>query len=118
MEAKMALDRLISLKLIEKKDDKYQKTSNDLITQNRDITTPALKRLQKQFRQKAMESLENDPIAKRSMTGITIAIDPAKLDLAKQKMDQFLLDLNKELDTGEERKVYQLTLSFFPLEKD
>jgi uncharacterized protein (TIGR02147 family) len=84
LEAKLAIDRLVSLGLLSANNGKLKKTSKRVMTTDRHLTSPALKRRQKQLLEKAISSLENDPIEKRNMCAMTMAIDPKKIPKAKK----------------------------------
>ena len=74
--------------------------------------------LQKNLRKKAIKSLENDPIHTRSMTSMTMAIDPKKIKQAKELIDEFEINLSEFLEHGKKKEVYQLCISLFPLKGD
>jgi hypothetical protein len=67
--------------------------------------------------EKAVISVEEDPIEARSMTGMTMAIDPAKLPEAKQMITEFNRGLCKFLESGPRKQVYQLGVCLYPLQK-
>jgi len=68
--------------------------------------TTALKRRQKQILEKAISSLENDPIEIRSMTRMTIAIAPEKLPEAKKMILEFNREMSRFLESGNKKEVY------------
>jgi uncharacterized protein (TIGR02147 family) len=117
MEAKFAFDRLQDLKLLQKVDGKWRFVDQDITTEDKSLTTPALKRRQKQVLEKAIEALENDPIETRSMTGMTMAIDPEKIPEAKKLISEFNRKMSKFLETGKKSEVYELQISLFSLQK-
>jgi len=117
-ESKLALDRLLKLKLLTRdKSGFYVRTlKENLTTQNKNVTTASLKTWQKQIREKAIASLENDPIEVRNMSSITMAINPKKIKEAKTMIDDFQEKISKFLEQGEQEQVYQLCVSLFPLQ--
>jgi uncharacterized protein (TIGR02147 family) len=116
-EAKLAVERLIKLGLLRLgKRGLLERTQERLTTANKSVTTGALRRWQKQIREKAIYSLENDPIESRSMSSITMAIDPAKIERARHLIDEFQEKLAEFLESGPKEKVYQLSVSLFPLQ--
>lgn len=115
-EAKLALDRLLSLDLIEVIDGKLHKTEVQLTTADKALTAPALRRRQKQILEKSIHSLENDPIEDRNHTAMTMAIDPRKIPHAKAMIQNFTNDLMKYLESGERTRVYELSIGLFPLQ--
>lgn len=117
LEAKLALERLISLGLLVKENGNYVKSNKQLETSDTHLTTPALRKLQGQFLEKAIEALENEPIESRYTGGMTMAIDPKKINVAKKLINEFIDRLSEVLETGEELEVYQFSASLFSLEK-
>lgn len=117
-EAKLAIDRLLSLGLLEKKNGKLVKTKAKLSTADRHITTPALRKNQRQFLEKGIHSLENDPIEVRSHTNMTMAIDSSKIEIAKKMIREFQMHLCDFLETGKRDQVYNLSVALYPLQKN
>lgn len=118
LEAKLAIERLIKLGLLEEKDGRFIKTEAHITTRDKHLTTPALKKLQRELLEKAIFSLENVDIEKRSQTGMTMSIDPQKLPIAKKMIEEFANQICQVLETGKRKKVYQLSVSLFPLQKE
>lgn len=114
---KLALDRLVNLGLIRIEENLFVRTNEQFTSKNRAVTSPALRQLQKGLREKAIESLENDPIEMRSMTSMTMAVDPQKLQQARVLIEEFQEKMSVFLEEGKREKVYQLTVSLFPLER-
>jgi uncharacterized protein (TIGR02147 family) len=116
-EARLALDRLLELGLLQEQDGKVKMNDEPFMTADRHLTTPALRKLQKQTLEKAIHSLENDPIEERNMTTMTMAIDPEKLSAAKALIDEFNLKLSAFLESGPRKQVYNLGICLYPLQK-
>jgi uncharacterized protein (TIGR02147 family) len=114
--AKLAIERMLKLGLLFDDDGVLKRTNDRLTTANKDLTSAALKKLQKQIREKAIYSLEHDPVHHRSMTSMTMAINPSKLQLAKTLIDEFQEKLCDLLEQDEKEKVYQLEIGLFPLQ--
>lgn len=118
LQAKLAIERLISLNLLTRDQSGFLKRHSKNITiANKNATSAALKKWQRQLREKAIASLESDPIEVRSMTSITMAINPAKIKEAKSLIDEFQERLSEFLEQGSKKKVYQLCVSLYPLQK-
>ena len=117
IQAKLAVHRLLHLGLLEIKNGKLTKTKINITTSNKTVTTPALRQYQKQILEKALHSLENDPIGVRNMTGMTMAISPEKLPEAKVYIEEFMKNMCTLLETGSNRQVYQLGINLYPLQK-
>ena len=115
-ESRLAVDRLLNLGLLKMKNSRLTKTSEQLSTEDKHLTTPALKRNQKQFLEKALYSLENDKIEERNMSSMTMAIDPKKIKAAKKMIHEFNQELCKFLESGKRKRVYNLEISLYPLQ--
>lgn len=118
LEAEYALARLVRLGLLGYVDGVLKKTSRFVTTKDKSYSTPALRQSQRQILKSAMKALDHDPIERRSANGMTMAIDPAKLPLAKQMIRDFMAHLCEVVEAGEQKEVYQLSVQFFSLEQN
>jgi uncharacterized protein (TIGR02147 family) len=116
-EAKLALERLVKLGLLEKKGKKFIKVKAKLSTTDRHLSTSALRKNQKQLLEKSIYSLENDPIENRNHTNMMMAIDAKKIKMAKKMIREFQMSLCNYLEAGKQDKVYNLSISLIPLSK-
>lgn len=116
LEAKLALERLLELELLRKQGHTLLKTNRQMTTSNLQTTTGAHRQHQKQMLEKSVEALELVPLHKRDHRGMTMAIDPAKIPYAKKAINEFIHKLCSELETGQQKQVYQLAVSLFPLQ--
>jgi uncharacterized protein (TIGR02147 family) len=116
-EAKLAIERLLSLGLLERKGGKLIKSKEKLSTTDRRLTTPALRKNQKQFLEKAIHSLENDPLEERSHTNMTMAIDSSKIETAKKMIREFQMALCNYLESGNRDRVFNLSVALYPVQK-
>jgi len=117
IEAKLAVDRLLKLGLLTEKDGKLVKTQERLTTADKHLTTPGLRKYQKQILEKAIYSLENDPIEIRNMSGMTMSVDPKNIPMAKKLIDECSRQISQLMQNGNQTEVYQLHVSLFPLTK-
>lgn len=115
-DVRQAIERLIRLNLLVKEGGLLKRTSTNLTTADKNLTTVALRQQQKQVRLKAIDALENLPPEKRRMSSVTLAIDESKLQHAFQLLDEFCESLSEALQEGKKTKVYQFEVSFFPLQ--
>lgn len=115
-EALLALGRLQRVGLLEKKRGRLRKTNRILSTKDKHRTTPFLKQHQKQMLERAIRSIEVDDISVRQMNGLTMAIDPRKLPLAKKLVENFMVSVCKVLESGTPKQVYQMQVALFPLQ--
>ncbi len=119
-EARLAVERLKTLGMIEEtKDGKIVDRSGGYTsTLANDFSAAAFRNLQKQILEKGVQALEEIPFEKRSQTSMTMAIDPAKIPIAKKMIQKFQEELNAFLGvttktTGGE--VYHLGVSLYPV---
>lgn len=117
MEAKLAIDRLIQLELLSDDNGQLRKSDFNLDTKDKNKTSSFLKRRQKQILDKSAYSLENDPIEQRNHSALTLCIDPELIPEAKNRIQSFMWELGQLLVTGEPRRVYELSVNLFPLQK-
>jgi uncharacterized protein (TIGR02147 family) len=115
-ETKLALERLLDLGLLKLERGRLIKTDVQLSTTDKHLTTPALRKNQKQFLEKAIASLDQDPIEKRSHTSMTMAIDPSKMNQAKKLIRDFNKSMCELLESGEQKQVYNLQIALYPLQ--
>ena len=117
-EAKLAIDRLIDLELLEIKKGKLIATSSQLrLKKMYTATNLARKNKQKQIRKKAINCIDEIPIEFRSMTSMTMPIDLSLLPEAKNLIEEFNEKMCILLESKQKQKVYALEVSLFPLQK-
>lgn len=116
VEAVGAVKRLERLKLVERRGRKLVRTSEPVRTTS-DIPSPALKKFHSQQLELARESITHVPVELRDITSITMAIDPNRLKLAKEKIAEFRNLLCELLEGVEQTDVYLLSIQLFPLKK-
>lgn len=117
VQSRWALEQLVRLGLLVREGKTLRKSTPHMDTADKSVTTPALRKLQKQVLQKAMHSLENDPIEERSVSSMTMAIDPKKLQIAKKLIEDFTDQLCNVLESGNRKRVYQFSVALFPLQR-
>lgn len=124
-EAKLAVERLISLGfLLKTEDGKLIKSGNGtsglrIISDDYASYIAALRQSISQFGDKAMQAMHDIPNSLRANMTLTVAIDSTLVADAKKKITQFTRTLADELEMKSEKKdhVYELMVSFFPLTK-
>ena len=117
MEAKLAVERLLQLELLEEVNGNLMKTDFNLDTKDKSKTSAFLKRRQKQILLKSIESLENDPIEERNHSALTVCIAQDQIPEAKKRIQAFMWELAQVLVKGEPERVYELSVNLFPLQK-
>ena len=117
LEAKMAVDRLLRLEILERNDDgKLYRTTNHLSTST-DVASSGIRHFQKQILEKSLYSLEHDDILERDITSITVAINEDRIMEAKKEIMKFRKKLAEFLCVGEKTRVYNLGIHLIPLSK-
>ncbi len=111
-----ALSRLYRLGLTKTHNGRLVPSGCQLTTTN-DVPSSVLRQANRQYIEKALVSLETDPVDRRDITGITMAIDPEKLPEAKRMLLDFRRELASCLESGDKQDVYRLNLQLFPLSK-
>jgi len=118
VEAKIAIDRLIRVGLVEVSDDgEYIDVSGGKSTNiSNDMTHGALRKMQKQLLEKSIECLEKIPYEKRNNTSMTMGIDTRKLPEAFEEIKKFRRKMGKFLgDVNHKDQVYNLSIALYPL---
>jgi len=116
LEAKLAVERLLNVGLLIEQNGRLQCTHDHITTADKNITTPALKRRVKQSLEKAVQSVERDSIDLRSMTYMTMAIDPKRMLEAKKLIEQFTNQMSGLLESGPRLEVYEFGIYLYPLQ--
>jgi uncharacterized protein (TIGR02147 family) len=117
-EAKLAINRLVSLGLITQTKGRWKQTSAPMRI-GTELSTTAARQFQKQLLEKALFSLENDDLASRDITSMTFSMDPSHLNYASERITEFRRALTADLEKkGKPKAVYSLTIQLFPLTKE
>lgn len=82
-----------------------------------DVANLSLRKCHDESLNLAKESLHRDPVEVRDFTSITMAIDPKKLSIAKERIRKFQDELSELLESGHQTEVYRLSMQVFPLSK-
>jgi uncharacterized protein (TIGR02147 family) len=116
-EAQEALDRLERLGLLKR----VPKSKGALAPTGAQYSTPdgtpsaALRKAHGDNLELARKSLERDDVSERDFTSMTMAIDPARLPVAKGMIREFMGTLADYLESGPKAEVYKACFQLFPL---
>lgn len=113
-ESRLALSRLERLGLIEKRENNWVKTGNNLTTTH-EVRSPALRSGHRQLLEKSIEALESADLDRRDITSMIVAIDPRKIKQAKKLITQFRRGLCEFLEKDPRKEVYALGIQLIPL---
>jgi uncharacterized protein (TIGR02147 family) len=116
LETEYAIHRLLKLGLLEDRSGVLIKTNGSITTKDKSKTSASHRAHQRALLKSAQRAIEAIPIEQRHNSGMTMAIDPAKIPAAKQLIYEFNRKLSELLETGDRQAVYQLSISLFPLE--
>lgn len=116
IEAKLAIDRLIKLELLEEKKGSYKKTNLKSDTKDKTKTSVFHRKRQKQILEKSIHSLEHDPIEERNHSSLTFCINPDRMEEAKAKIKKFMWEMSEFLMEEKQERVYELNVALFPLQ--
>ncbi len=117
-EVTRAIERLQSRGLLTVKNGKLVKCDSLITTAKKNQTSIAHRAHQMKSLELSMKSLENVPLQQRNHTAITMSIDPEKLPEAKKMIQEFGRSLCAFLETGNRKRVYELAMSLFPLDRE
>jgi len=115
-EAEKAIDRLKIFGFIDEVAGNYVRLTPSLSTGDLTLTTKAQRKRIRQVTEKSLLSLENHPIRVRNHTTLTVAIDPERINLAKEMIQDFMGELCEVMQT-KKKTVYELQINFFPLQE-
>ena len=118
-EVEIAVSRLKRLGLLGEDEtgkwiDKSKGGSTSLGDPNK--TSAARRQLQKSYVAKSLLAIDRIPIDRRNHTSMTMAVDPRKLESAREMVSVFRRDLVRFLERSKSRTdVYCLNIGLFPL---
>lgn len=116
-EAKLGLERLKRLKLIEFDGRRWKQMGKPLKVENT-VSTNATRQFHRQMLERAQEALDGLPMSVRDFSSITLAMDPKSLPFALLRIRRFRRQLCRELERmGTPKAVYQLGVQIFPLSR-
>ncbi len=113
-EVEVAISRLRRLGLLAK--DKVRATKANYKSPN-NVSSQAIRQFHKTMLDQAKVAIDEQPISTRSCSGITIAIDPTRLEEASNLIAAFRRRLMVHLEQGTPSQVYHLAIQLFRLDK-
>lgn len=114
-DVEQAVERLVSLKLLEKVDGSIKKTHNRVTTKDKSKTSVPLKKLQKELLQIAIDSIDDVSFDKRASVSMTMAINPKNITQAKRLFTDFSESICDLLEEGEQTDIYNLIINLSPV---
>jgi uncharacterized protein (TIGR02147 family) len=114
LTAKLAVDRLISLKLLKVDSNKRFIVCDDgQISTTDDFSSEAIRINHQQNIQRALEALDKQDVLDREFDNCSLSLRKKDLPVAKKMIREMMDKLNEELDSDEGDEVYQLNMQFF-----
>lgn len=118
LEAKLAIERLKRLGLLEEVEGKLVKAKTFITNFSHGDTSSALKKLQRKILEMALMAIDNTPMEEKDITSMTLAIVPEKLPEAREKIKKFRRELSEFLENGQQKRVYHLGIQLYPVSKE
>lgn len=116
IEIKKALKKMLDLCLLKRSEKEIKLLQADEeVTTTTDIASEALKQFHHQMMTRAQESLREVPVELREITGVTLNMNPSKMEQAKKLIREFRISFAKLMGESSAEEVYQLNIQFFPL---
>lgn len=116
-QAKLAMDRLQRLGLVEEQKGKWKQSSKPLAVNNAQSTI-ATRTFHKQLLDKAKEAIDTTAFDARDMSSTTFAMHESQIPYAKKRIREFRRQLAAELEAmAAPSAVYNLTVQIFPVTK-
>jgi uncharacterized protein (TIGR02147 family) len=116
LEVRGIIHRLERLGLIQKSRFGFVKREKNLQTSD-GIASAALRKSHRESILQAADCLETIPLEERDITSITMAIDSAKIPLAKSLIREFRYKMADLLESGQTDEVYNLNIQLVPVTK-
>ncbi|MBT3984230.1 MAG: TIGR02147 family protein [Bacteriovoracaceae bacterium] len=113
---KLALERLEKLDIIKIKDNGDIVDSSEIPFKTTDgIKNRSLRKAHKERLELAAKSIDSGKIKTYDHTGLTLAFNPEKMDLARDIIREFEQKFAEAMNVDELSEVYALNVNFFPL---
>lgn len=118
LEAEEAMNRLLRMKIIVNENNKWIKKNNkaQIITKRSKVF---VREFHEQMINKSIEHMKTETsdvaFALRSIRGRTMAVNPEKIDRAKEIIQDFLDNMCEVLEEDTNKEIYQLNVQLFPL---
>lgn len=116
LNAKMAMERLQRVGLIEQDDEGRWRQSGRPLKMDNEISTVATKKFHKQILALAARSIDRDPIPVRDFSSMTFTLDPSQVEYARKRIREFRRELVADLEVkGSPSNVYNFALQLYPV---
>ena len=116
-EVSQAIDTMLELNLIQRKDDGKLTLAEGRISTNNDVASEGIKRYHEQMLDHAKLSLRNTEVAEREFTASSLSLRIETLEKAKEVIRDFRRHFADLIEETAGDTVYQLQIQLFPLTK-
>ena len=111
------LARLERLGMITKTPKGWKLTAKNLSTGGK-IASAVLREGHRQNILRSLDSLENDPVEIRDVSGMTMAVSRERLEEARKMIRDFRRRISSYMEGGKRNAVYRLNIQLFPLSQE
>ncbi|MCO5141689.1 MAG: TIGR02147 family protein [Oligoflexia bacterium] len=116
-EARVALERLIQLGIVQKNGRNYTVMNEADITTTDDLPSGAIKENHSQHLSMAQQAMHEVAIEKREFNNLTIPMNVSDLPKAKEMIREFIDRFDREMKRNPADEVFQMNLQFYQLTK-
>ncbi len=116
-EVEISINKMLDLGLINKNGNQWIKTNKKIrfpMKRPSDVTKNYYEKVLKKAITE-VHDIREERYEKRSITNLSIAVNPKKIQIAKEKLQKALYEIAEELSDGECSEVYFLTTCLYPL---
>lgn len=116
-QARTALERLERMEMLARGGDGILRPTGVQYATSSDIADLSIRKQHRQNLELAHRSLDRDPVDGRDFSSMSMAIDPALIPEAKNRIKEFRRELCAFLESGEKKEVYRICIQLFPLSR-
>lgn len=107
---------LSEIELVQNIEGLYTRKVKNVTSGGGGVPSKSLRELHKQFIQKAVHSIDNREVHERDISGMTLCMEPEKMEEAKLLISEFRARLTNLISANTpQSELYQLSIQFFPL---
>ncbi|MBI2605950.1 MAG: TIGR02147 family protein [Deltaproteobacteria bacterium] len=114
-QARTALERLERMEMLARGHDGILHPTGVQYATSSDIADLSIRKQHRQNLELAHRSLDRDAVDARDFSSMSMALDPALIPEAKNRIKKFRRELCAFLESGEKKEVYKMCIQLFPL---
>jgi uncharacterized protein (TIGR02147 family) len=115
MDTHLAIDRLLRFGLLIEQGGRLKASAAGFSVP--DVSSSAIRQFHEMMLSKALHSLRYSPVEKRNFQSSIVATSQTKILEANQRINDFIDDLTRWLESGEQDCLYAIGIQAFPIEK-